>query len=503
MTAIDPANVDLFVEQVCRIAPDVEILTGDLCADRYRDPFGLVDMPRTYAAVRPRLVEDVQSIVRAANTFGVPLWPISRGENLGYGGAGSHEGRSIILDLSRMKRILELSVEDAFCLIEPGVSFLDLFELLEAEGAPLWLSTPGYGLGSIVGNALERGVGSSPYGEHAAQICGLEVVLGDGELVRTGMGAMPGSGMWQRHRTPLGPRYDELFMQSSYGVVTKMGLWLMRAPQTSVAVQIRLPERDALAALVEAMATLKREGVVHDFPLISNYLASAALSSVRTDWAEIGAPLDTATEERICRECDLGWWNALLRLYGPEELVEAGLGQVLRELRSVLGAQLEVSRWRQGDPTALAPRGIPDGHGLANAQWAGPAGAHIDFAVALPLSGAEAFRQAIYTYETLKSFGVDYHSSFHVRERYVLNVVQLLFDSQCDEMKRSVDQVYRILIADAGRRGLGLCRVPLRFRSSALEQFSFGENALARMGARIKRALDPLSVLSPGKDGFA
>ena len=60
----------------------------------------------------------------------------------------------------------------------------------------------------------------------AAQ-CGMEVVLPNGDLMRTGMGAMPGNRAWHVYKRSLGPTLDQLFMQSNYGIVTKMGVWLM------------------------------------------------------------------------------------------------------------------------------------------------------------------------------------------------------------------------------------------------------------------------------------
>lgn len=48
-----------------------------------------------------------------------------------------------------------------------------------------------------MGNALDRGAGYTPYGEHFSMHCGMEVVLPSGEILRTGMGALPGSNTWQ------------------------------------------------------------------------------------------------------------------------------------------------------------------------------------------------------------------------------------------------------------------------------------------------------------------
>ena len=55
----------------------------------------------------------------------------------------------------------------------------------------------------------------------------MEVVLPNGELMRTGMGAMPGNRSWHVYKRGLGPTPDQLFMQSNFGIVTKMGVWLM------------------------------------------------------------------------------------------------------------------------------------------------------------------------------------------------------------------------------------------------------------------------------------
>jgi len=67
---------------------------------------------------------------RAANH--VPIWTVSRGKNLGYGTAAPVVAGSIILDLSRMKKI-EVDVENATVLLEPGVGFYDLYDYLQTR----------------------------------------------------------------------------------------------------------------------------------------------------------------------------------------------------------------------------------------------------------------------------------------------------------------------------------------------------------------------------------
>jgi 4-cresol dehydrogenase (hydroxylating) flavoprotein subunit len=95
-----------------------------------------------------------------------------------------------------MNKIIEVNEEYAYAIVEPGVSFSDLYEYIQEKGYDLWPSVPALGWGSIVGNTLERGFGYTPAGEHSQEQCGLEVVLADGQILRSGMGAMKDSPMW-------------------------------------------------------------------------------------------------------------------------------------------------------------------------------------------------------------------------------------------------------------------------------------------------------------------
>lgn len=171
------------------------------------------------AVVYPGSVEDVKLLVRWANKHLVPLFPISMGRNLGYGGSAPRVRGSVTVDLGRrMNRILDINEADYTCLVEPGVTFYALHEEIVKRGLAdkMWIDTPDLGGGSVVGNTLDRGVGYTPYGDHWACHSGLEVVLPkvgeDGEVpvVRTGMGALGvgGENTWQCFPYGFGP-YSE------------------------------------------------------------------------------------------------------------------------------------------------------------------------------------------------------------------------------------------------------------------------------------------------------
>ena len=129
-----------------RIVGDAHVFTGDALVP-YRDPYSIEDDAKfsTPAAVAPDSAEQVQAVVKVANQYGVPLWTISAGKNHGYGGAAPRMAGTVVLDLARMNRILEVNVDSGYALLEPGVTYFDLYRYLQERNLKLWLDVPGYG----------------------------------------------------------------------------------------------------------------------------------------------------------------------------------------------------------------------------------------------------------------------------------------------------------------------------------------------------------------------
>src|SRR3984885_5774384 len=180
------------------------VFTSDEDVDLYRDSYSPFwheeEEPVPSAAVAPDGVEQVQAVVRIANKYKIPLWTISTGKNLGYGGSAPLLGGSVILDLKRMDRILEVNDKNHYALVEPGVSYFDLYRYIQDKGLKVWIDPADPGWGSLIGNAVDRGGGRTPMRDHFDAVCGMEVVLPDGELLRTGMGALPNSTTWQKYK---------------------------------------------------------------------------------------------------------------------------------------------------------------------------------------------------------------------------------------------------------------------------------------------------------------
>ena len=139
------------------------VFTSDADVDLYRDaysPFaGEPEELVASSAVAPTSTEQVQQIVRIANRYRVPLYTISTGKNLGYGGSAPTLSGSVVLDLKRMNRILEVNEANAYALVEPGVSYFDLYRYITERKLKVWIDCPDPGWGSVLGNAIDRGGG--------------------------------------------------------------------------------------------------------------------------------------------------------------------------------------------------------------------------------------------------------------------------------------------------------------------------------------------------------
>ena len=146
------------------------VFTSDEDVDLYRDSYSPFwhenEEPIPSAAVAPDSVEQVQTIVKIANRYKIPLWTISTGKNLGYGGSAPLLGGSVMLDLKRMDRILEVNDKNHYALVEPGVSYFDLYSYIQEKGLKVWIDPADPGWGSLIGNAVDRGGGRTPMRDH-------------------------------------------------------------------------------------------------------------------------------------------------------------------------------------------------------------------------------------------------------------------------------------------------------------------------------------------------
>lgn len=296
--------------------------------DTYRDsysPFWGTDQEiKVSAAVAPSNTEEVQKIVRVANEFEIPVYPISTGKNLGYGGAAPNMDGSVCIDLKRMNKILEIDSTRCFALVEPGVSYFDLYNYIQEHDLDLWIDCPEPGWGSVMGNALERGVGytGQNYRDHFGAHCGLEVVLPNAEVIRTGMGALPGSSTWQDYKYGFGPYVDGLFSQGNYGIVTKMGIHLMPRPESMLAGVVEVENYHDVTPLINVLNKLEKSGICDGMPLFGSPVLGSLGADPNPELTKIiGTPGAPSVESLKKVSEGKAYWTLRLLFYGPKNVV--------------------------------------------------------------------------------------------------------------------------------------------------------------------------------------
>ena len=499
MTIFNPAAFRAFA---AAIGKDW-VMTGKDDRIAYSDHFASdEEKHRPSGAIAPANAEEVRALVRIANQYKVPLWPISRGKNFGYGGAAPVMKDAVVLDLSRMKKI-EVDAENGTVLVEPGVGFFDLYDHLQNNKIPLWLSVPGNSWGSVAGNALDRGVGYTSYGDHASRICGLEVVLPEGDIVRTGMGAMTGSKTWNLYRNGFGPGWDTMFCQSNFGIVTKLGLWLMPEPEAVAGYDFEFDKPDDLGWAIDTIMPLRRDGLIQQSPSIGNWLRSAAVMTTREQWTKDKGPLDEKVVTAIRDKFKIGWWSVQVRFYGHLDVVEASMKVLDRAFDKKPIQAKKPALWKRGDPAEGSPvTGVPVSFPLANSNWHGGRGGHVGYSPVLPPSGDLAMDQFKRTYDLYQKYDMDYHASFAMSERSLVNVNQLLYDKDNADMMGRVDAMFRALVADASAHHYGEYRTHIDYMDLVADSYDFNDKAMLRLNERVKDALDPNGIIAPGKSGI-
>ena len=455
------------------------------------------------AVVLATTVEQVQGILKICNEFRTPVWPISTGRNFGYGSAAPARAGTIILDLKKMNKIIEVDPVLGTALVEPGVTYQQLHDYLSENNIPLWLSCPApSAIAGPLGNTVDRGVGYTPYGEHFLMQCGMEVVLADGEVLRTGMGSVPNSNSWQVFKWGYGPYLDGIFTQSNYGVVTKMGMWLMPAPPAYKPFSIRYEKDEDIDLIVETLRPLRIAQVIPNAMVFANVLWEAATIIPRSKYYDgKGVTPDSALEEIKARE-GIGAWNVYAALYGTPEQIEVNWA-IVKNAVEASGKGRIITQEEAGDTEpfkyrAALMKGDMTLQEFGLYRWRGGGGS-MWFAPVSVAKGSETVAQMNLAKAILNEHGLDYVAEFIVGMRDLHHVVDVLFDRSDPEETQRAHACFSKLLTEFGKRGYAVYRVNTAFMDQAADLYGPTKRAIDQ---KIKRALDPNGILAPGKSGI-
>jgi 4-cresol dehydrogenase (hydroxylating) len=481
------------------------VMASDADRDAYADIYnpGPTEQWPASAAVAPASVEEIQAVVRLANEHKTPLWPVSRGKNLGYGANAPRMPGSVVLDLGRMNKVLELDTDLAYCVVEPGVSFFDLYDHIQREKAPLWMSVPGNGWGSVLGNALDHGMGYTPYGQHAQNLCGMEVVLPSGELVRTGMGAMDGAHAFHLFPLSYGPDWTKMFTQSNFGVVSKAGLWLQPAPETSMVLTWDIPNEEDIGWVIDTVTPLKLKGVIDQNVFIPSWLGKIVLMGQRKDFWDKPSAIPEWRVQELLKEHKLGFWQVQVRLYGDEAMNKARAEVIKAAFKQHLDAAPREEWWREGEPLNMMDptMGVPSAVALQMGDWVGGRSGHMGFSPVVPATGKHVLDQLKRSRKIIADHDVDFYASFTISGRFATNINMLMFDRDKPDELANMRKLFTTLVDATAKAGYGEYRAHLGWMDEVNDTYGYNNSAQRRLNEAVKDAIDPNGIIAPGKQG--
>ncbi len=305
---MNTAAIQATIRQLTAALGHDQVLTDD--ADKVSYSYDATHLAhRPDVVVFPKSTEDVQKVMTIAREHRVPVF--TRGSGTGLSG-GSIPLGGIALVMTRMNRILEIDRHDMLVRVEPGVLTADLKRAVEAEGLHYPVDPGSARISTIGGNIAENAGGprAFQYGTTGQFVLGLEVVLADGSVIRTGGRTM---------KNVTGYDLTRLFVGSegTLGVVTEATLRLMPPPPPGRGTLVAsFSDLQSLGAAIGALAASPARPTSIEFfdrhclgilethrpPEVVPGAAGALLCEV-LDWPEaLPTRLEALTE--VCRQHD-------------------------------------------------------------------------------------------------------------------------------------------------------------------------------------------------------
>ena len=450
------------IEQLGASLPGMRLLTDVAAMEPFRrDETRYVRPGEPLAVAFPRSTAEVSAIVRLASRHGVPLVPRGAGTGLSGGAIATQGAISVVM--TQMDRILEISAVDLLVVTQPGVINADLGDAVAAEGLFYPPDPASYETCSMGGNLAENsgGLRCVKYGITGDYVLGLEVVLADGEVIRTG---------GRNAKDVMGYDLSHLFIGSegSLGIITEATLRLLRQPAPKLTL---LSFFDAVRPAGDAVARMTSAGLV---PVTLELMDGFTIRAVETT---LHLGLDVDAEAMLMIESDAGGAAAEAELDSAEDACrQAGARSLVRSTDTT-----DADRLR--DARRLAHWALEQA-GVARMEDIGvPRSRIADLLAAIE---HESHRHGL----RVGVFGHAGDGNFH--PTFVMDRRDPDAESRIDALRADLFAAVLAMGGTiSGEHGTGVVK-------RAWLAAQRGDRAVAAMRA-IKQALDPQGIFNPGK----
>lgn len=414
------------------------------------------------AVVSPRNKEEVSEIVKICNENQIPIVPRGSGTNLCAGTCPTEGG--IVLLFKHMNKILEIDEENLTVTVQPGVITLDLIHAVEAKGLFYPPDPSSMKISTIGGNINENsgGLRGLKYGVTRDYVMGLEAVLSNGDIIRTG---------GKLAKDVAGYDFTRLFVGSegTLGIVTEAILKLIPVPETK---QTMLALYQDLEAAAKSVSKIIASKII---PATLEFLDQPTLRVVE-DFAQIGLPTDVQAV-------------LLIEQDGPIEVVQRDMARIAEVCKEEKAISVQVAK-SQAEAEALSSARRSALSALARLK---PTTILEDATV--PRSEIAKMVNAIN--EIAVKYDLEICTFGHAGDGNLHPTCAT--DSRNHEEMERVEKAFAEIFEKAiefggtitGEHGVGVMKAPYL-------ELKLGKEGVAAMKA-VKAALDPNNIMNPGK----
>jgi glycolate oxidase len=420
---------------------------------------------RPEAVVWPERTEQISEVLRLANDLCFSVTPRGAGTSLSGGPVPARGG--LVLDLCRMNRILDIRITDRLVIVQPGVVYADLERALAAHNFFFPPDPSSSSVCTLGGNVATNagGLRAAKYGVTRDYVLGLEVVLADGRILRTGSGCI---------KSVSGYELTHLFIGSegTLGIITEITLKIRPKPYATMT---GLGSFRSLADAGQAVVDIMLAGIL---PSVLEIFDENTLRLLR-DYSDIDIPEGTAL---ILAETD-GYTDGEAS-FQMDQVIERFKRHHAAETRMAHDAAEAEALWKiRKSIGSLAARLRPQ---------------NVSEDVTVPISKVPDLLTGISAIVQKKGlpfviFGHAGDGNLHPRIMY-----DRADPDQRKGMEEAVEAIFRLTCrlggTLTGEHGIGLAKAPYM-------NLEHSPVALDVMAA-LKRFFDPSGILNPGKMGL-
>lgn len=479
----------------------------------------------------PGNIQELSACLKFANTHGISVYPISRGKNYGYTSVSADQGPYVIIDLKRLNKIIECNNEYGYVIVEPGATFKQVYEHIAKHAPNYKLSSfGGSSQASMMGNALERGVGKGPSGNREAYSEILEIALANGDIapLKNYLKYSDKTALFQY--SSIGVNLSPLFFQSNLAIVSKMLIWLEPIPDYMGLITFAVEKEKQLTSLLRITRELIQTNLISPVYSFYNDVRLIIGSGSRVDdyptlpFKEIKSHVLSDLKKQYGRE--ISAWNSsfcisassLEEIKLKTKLIKSKLSKLTQHVtinvidKKTAKKYIQISikknvKIKESDFKFLFNLGYTNDYDQQSLYWRMPRSIEISqnpikdgcgliwFAPKIPFDSKKI--TAFYT--ELKNiagkFNRELPVTFQIKSACLVYAIIPITFNQLDALSvKQAHQFYQALLQAGYNQGY----LPYRLPTISMPTLFDSDQPYLKLLRKIKEALDPNAIISPG-----